>query len=459
MESSIVRGMPYATMKYFFSSNVGVRDIKPHTDTVLPTIFSQFAVMSDPIRDDDRDKPMKCDGSAANSTVYRVEKEIEMSFVGSDFTWLAFFSHPVYVRCSQEGGTQFQVVDLPKYPGPARDKDGSPIIYIRLALANKCTTGANRVFCKSRQPTDQGTFEGYKALLRHHKNVFPGKNVRMDLSFDSSGDVHHQGSDKRETADLSSAYSRPAVTNIEFNWDPQNMYSTDNDETGVLMFALPHHFEQMTPSSGSRAGGDSFCDETLIGPVCPVGSSKWVLVEKLETLSFRAPRPPSHEAIPDLVKALNKDIFYRAPEYFMKGVGDTYFSGKILAKIGRILLINEELRDLQDRTWIQPVTPIHNDADRQKVRDVAEEARRSSNALRGLKLPDDEAVNATIDHLRSGVEVWLNGTAGAPFVYDTYWGGMVNCGCMFNQKTWTCNNHFPNCPAFADAGLNFGNGM
>ena len=119
----------------------------------------------------------------------------------------------------------------------------------------------------------------------------------------------------------------------------------------------------------------------------------------------------------------------------------------------------EELRQLQDRTWVQPVTPIHNDADRQTARDVAEEARKSSDALRWLKLPTDEAVTATIDHLRSGVEVWLNGTAGAPFVYYTYWGGMVNCGCMFNQKTWTCNNRLPNCPAFGDAGLNFGNGM
>ena len=59
----------------------------------------------------------------------------------------------------------------------------------------------------------------------------------------------------------------------------------------------------------------------------------------------------------------------------------------------------EELRQLQDRTWVQPVTPIRNDADRQTLRDVAEEARKSLDALRWLKLPTDEAVTATIDHL------------------------------------------------------------
>ncbi len=57
------------------------------------------------------------------------------------------------------------------------------------------------------------------------------------------------------------------------------------------------------------------------------------------------------------------------------------------------------------------------------------------------------------------MEVWLNGTAQAKFTYDKEWGGMVSCGCSFNDETQTCRNEFPNCPSYSDPGLNFGNGF
>jgi endoglucanase Acf2 len=61
--------------------------------------------------------------------------------------------------------------------------------------------------------------------------------------------------------------------------------------------------------------------------------------------------------------------------------------------------------------------------------------------------------------LRSGVEVWINGTAETPFVYDGMWGGLVSCGCNFDgdDNQGICRNQFPDCPAFDDPGLNFGN--
>jgi endo-1,3(4)-beta-glucanase len=34
-------------------------------------------------------------------------------------------------------------------------------------------------------------------------------------------------------------------------------------------------------------------------------------------------------------------------------------------------------------------------------------------------------------------------------------GGLVSCGCLFDGTT--CKNKFPDCPAFDDPGLNFGN--
>jgi endo-1,3(4)-beta-glucanase len=51
-----------------------------------------------------------------------------------------------------------------------------------------------------------------------------------------------------------------------------------------------------------------------------------------------------------------------------------------------------------------------------------------------------------------------NGSAATPFTYDTAWGGLVSCGCLFNDKE-KCDNVFPDCPAYSDPLLNFGNGF
>ena len=61
-----------------------------------------------------------------------------------------------------------------------------------------------------------------------------------------------------------------------------------------------------------------------------------------------APRPPRHYAIPALADALSKDIDYSLPDNYMQGAGDTYFSGKMLAKLGRIIVIAQELRGLAE---------------------------------------------------------------------------------------------------------------
>ena len=61
-----------------------------------------------------------------------------------------------------------------------------------------------------------------------------------------------------------------------------------------------------------------------------------------------APRPPSHLAIPALAEALSKDISYSLPDNYMQGAGDTYFSGKMLAKLGRIIVVAQELCGLAE---------------------------------------------------------------------------------------------------------------
>jgi hypothetical protein len=49
--------------------------------------------------------------------------------------------------------------------------------------------------------------------------------------------------------------------------------------------------------------------------------------------------------------------------------------------------------------------------------------------------------------LKSGVEIWLNGSAESPLLYDKTWGGIVMCGCDFDDKLGICRNKYPDCPA------------
>jgi hypothetical protein len=107
----------------------------------------------------------------------------------------------------------------------------------------------------------------------------------------------------------------------------------------------------------------------------------------------------------------------------------------MLAKFGRILTIGEELYDICS-------------------------ASESPRECHGLQLPSPTGpeFQEALARLRSSVEVWINGTAATPFVYDDLWGGVVSCGCDFDDAKNKCRNQYPKCPGFSDPGLNFGNG-
>lgn len=68
---------------------------------------------------------------------------------------------------------------------------------------------------------------------------------------------------------------------------------------------------------------------SLHGKACLVKGGLWAMEEELGGLpSFVSPRPANHKAIPALARALVDDIKYSVPENYMKGAGDTYFSGE-----------------------------------------------------------------------------------------------------------------------------------
>jgi endo-1,3(4)-beta-glucanase len=120
--------------------------------------------------------------------------------------------------------------------------------------------------------------------------------------------------------------------------------------------------------------------------------------------------------------AAEQDLKFRLPKNYMIGAGDTYFSGKLLARLARILIIADE-----------------------------------------MGLSGSEDFGEALDHLRLGVTIWLNGEAQSPFLYDRSWGGLVMCGCDYaydkENDYGHCANQFPNCPALVDQGQNFGAGF
>lgn len=405
MHSTITKGMPYGTMVY-----KRIRQVRRQGHVLLPTIGSQVPLAVEPLVDSAT--RVKC-----NTKPFLVTREVELLFDQSDFSWLVFVSEPVVMTCqnSNEKGLRLQIAEWQHEKSIDRD------LVVRVALSKLCSTGISPIYCHQElfHPAALNLGQGhYSSLLRKFANLFPGPETTFDYVFSDN-----------ETA-----------ATMTFDWNAQNMSSIalhpsyqNNTGQGVLGFALPHHFDLI--SEHPPEDHDIYCVSTLIGPSCLYEGLTWSLVQEIPPIGFRAERPPAPWSIELLGRSLQNDIKFRLPDFYQRGAGDTYFSGKMLAKLARILLIYEELEDLcfsSDR-------PVQYE-----------------NPCRNLSLPAKTMFDEALGSLRSSVEIWVNGTAETPFVFDPTWGGVVSCGCLFDDKHGVCKNAFPECPAFFDPGLNFG---
>ena len=419
MSSPIVKGMAYATMSY----------------ESLETTTSDGVVLSPAIATEvpvdghvtvDQESKMFCtprnDGSKKNTAW--VEKEIKVYTPESDFTWLVFVSEPVQMVCEMHGDTTIlRVVSGRRLEAQAET------FYFRTALLDSCTKGLNPLYCHRDQmhPTALHVGQGFSGtVLREHAHLFPGPQASVSYDFDETETLVKQ----------------------VFDWDVQHMstplYPTPENETAkeLISFALPHHIDMM-PKIKSPSN-DLYYADSLVGPAFLVEGSSWSLSEEMPTIKFQAERPPANWSLVALSDSLAKDLTFQLPDYFQRGAGDTYFSGKMLAKLGRILMISEELRGLcgAKPSYLTKADTVDN------YYEIA---------CQNISLPTEQQMTSAITSLRSSVEVWINGTGETPFVYDSAWGGVVSCGCQFNDKTNECENSFPDCPAFGNPGLNFGN--
>ena len=458
MTTHLVRGMPYATMEYQFNNANN-----DNGDSIVPSLTSADQLASNPTLDQGS-TTLECGEMDSMGQIKELatpvlaQSEIVLHFQSSDFTWAVFLSQPAHVSCYQVPQKVDQVGLLSKvmfqlFVEPVTNYDENydekPFV-LRTALVEECTTGHSNVnaHCEKAQEM-KGKTSDYMDLLRQHAHVYP-RHPKLTIDY--------QMDDFVEEDPLDAA----AVGSYTFDWDVQSMKTTsdsmvsdsDSDTTELLMYALPHH-QRILDTDATPILGD-YCKPTFHGSTCLVQGSTWSLSEPLgQPLAFTAPRPPQAFAIPALAKALKQDIAYKLPPNLHRAAADTYFPGKILARMGRVLVIARELMDLANQNNVDSeFTHYADDVDQEWIAESIQAAQKAS-------LPTEKEFAKALKTLEQGVQVWIDGTGEAQFLYDVTWGGLVNCGCRYTatDATGYCNNTFPDCPALVDVNKDFGNGF
>lgn len=442
MRSPIVRGSPYTSMIY---------------NDATPRVFVQRMmnkeIVVDGVSSEEGGQSLLCSSEFGNFTSkpVTVKSDLKVQFDTSDMTWLIFVSEPTEFVCSTGSGVvdPNYVPPAPGVVGPAKPADQLPYFELRatkamhrgmmrIALSNNCSAGQNPIYCGVDHIGVPRNMSSFESLLRQHKDLYPTAKADIEFTFPVAS---------TESEEL----------RVNFNWEPRSMQelatlqsedgsdpaSTSSSMAGgstkaaapvlgtprleVLMFALPHHQERVRSVIGSSNKimyETQGCTPTIHGYACPILGRSWSLVEHLHPISFTAPREVRKEMLSAVKAAAVKDLSYQLPPNYMVGAGDTYFSGKMLAKLARVLIVTEEVQGVKD---IETSTEFQQ----------------------------------ALSRLRGGVEVWLNGSAQSPFLYDRSWGGMIMCGCnyVYEDGVGRCANKLPDCPALSDQGQNFGAGF
>ncbi len=203
---------------------------------------------------------------------------------------------------------------------------------------------------------------------------------------------------------------------ITFNWDVRTLtgpvYShlpLNLTGNGLIAYALPHHIGLLTDVNFTM-GEEMYCAASLVGPACLVEGSTWTLKDETPPLELRAARLPAPWSVGALAESLRTDLTFSLPKYYQRGAGDTYFSGKMLAKLGRILIVAEELTEICEQAGMMHESYFA--AWNASLRGYQQ-------ACDGIDLPSRADIAAAAASLRSSLEVWFNGSAETPFVFDS----------------------------------------
>jgi hypothetical protein len=187
----------------------------------------------------------------------------------------------------------------------------------------------------------------------------------------------------------------------------------------LLLAMMPHH-TMLLPAGPSPMARTGLGYRGVLGFAELVSAAEWELTLPLPAVDFHAARPVPARARKALEAELAAEAAWAPPPNYLTGAGDPYNGGKLLSRMARTALIAQALGD-------------------------------GATAA---------AVGANLTALVHAYNV-----AGAQneWVYDATWGGLVGCGCAFDdcqgKCVGRCTNAWPNCPSLADPGRDFGNGF
>ncbi|CAK0798475.1 unnamed protein product, partial [Prorocentrum cordatum] len=355
----VVRGSPYVTAEY-----AGATPRLSTEQQLRPDAEGRFRV--------------GVDGEAAGCDPGRPlsGKVLTFGLVQSDATWAVFSPPGVEWTCTPE---PFALTAS----GPVRD--GA----VRAAIVNSCTTGARPHHC-------EGFPEGrdasaYLGLLSDHAGAYP---VGVSWDFEVAEREGH----------------------VTWEWDVREMDGTRGGAAPVQL-AYPVHVPLLSSDllGSVEAGARASPFHDIRGPARPVVGKSWTLTYPLfPDVGLAGPRPIAGGLREEMLQALRgpgsamwngsmPDKDFDLPLNYRLGVGDTYFAGKMLARLARLVVIADELGESREAYF-----------------------------------------SDMVGRLTDRMEAWFHEDAQAPFIYDTTWGGLLSCGCSYDDCGGECDPYCSN---------------
>mmetsp|Transcript_87892 Transcript_87892/g.253522 ORF Transcript_87892/g.253522 Transcript_87892/m.253522 type:complete len:1132 (+) Transcript_87892:100-3495(+) len=283
---------------------------------------------------------------------------------------------------------------------------------VRVALANDCTTGRGPVHCAG-MPHGKDA-DDYAALLVKHAGSYP-KKTKVDWSVDGDTGV------------------------VKWEWEVDTMEGWSRQP--LLQLAYPVHiplFKKEIRDWAEKRASTPFRD--VRGGAMAIVGDIWEMCYSLfPDVGFRSRHPIAEDMVDRVLDSLRgpgggrwnsgeplkPDKDFDVPRMYQLGVGDTYFSGKLVSRLARLIPIADE-----------------------------------------VGVSSEPYFSEMIQRLTNRFEVWLVDGAKTPFIFDESWGGLLSCGCYIDDCWGKCEPHCHNqnspantCPELLDAGINFGNGV
>lgn len=209
---------------------------------------------------------------------------------------------------------------------------------------------------------------------------------------------------------------------LRYSWTTERLGGSESGaEEAVLLAMMPHHTSLLGTSPRAEVYRTGLGFRDVHGFSELVVANTWDLTLPLPVSSFHAPRPPMPRFVDALVDELAAEAEWLPPKNYQAppgGAGDPYTAGKLLSRMARTALIAEALGDA-------------------------------------------DTADAVGGRLAAFVDAYAAGRPANEWVWDASWGGLVSCGCdydnCFGKCDGHCRNEYPACPALADPGRDFGN--